>query len=104
MRIEGASALVAGGASGLGAATARRLRAGGADVTIADLNAQAGEALAAELGARFVACDVTDAAQVEAAVAATPRACASPSAARASAGPRRPRASAGRMRSSRSRR
>jgi 3-hydroxyacyl-CoA dehydrogenase/3-hydroxy-2-methylbutyryl-CoA dehydrogenase len=70
MRIEGASALVAGGASGLGAATARRLRAGGADVTIADLNADAGEALAAEIGARFVACDVTDAAQVEAAVAA----------------------------------
>src|SRR5215208_6246049 len=68
MRIEGASALVAGGASGLGAATARRLRAGGAEVTIADLNADAGEALAAEIGARFVACDVTDAAQVEAAV------------------------------------
>ena len=72
MRIEGASALVAGGASGLGAATARRLRAGGAAVTIADLNAEAGEALAAEIGARFVACDVTDEAQVEAAVAAAP--------------------------------
>ena len=70
MRIEGASALVAGGASGLGAATARRLRAGGADVTIADLNAEAGEALAAEIGARFVACDVTDERQVQAAVAA----------------------------------
>jgi NAD(P)-dependent dehydrogenase (short-subunit alcohol dehydrogenase family) len=68
MRIEGASALVAGGASGLGAATARRLAAGGAQVTIADLNAEAGEALAAEIGARFVACDVTDSAQVEAAV------------------------------------
>ena len=68
MRIEGASALVAGGASGLGAATARRLAAGGARVTIADLNAEAGEALAGELGARFVACDVTDAAQVESAV------------------------------------
>jgi NAD(P)-dependent dehydrogenase (short-subunit alcohol dehydrogenase family) len=64
MRIEGASALVAGGASGLGAATAWRLRAAGAAVTIADLNAEAGTALAAELGARFVACDVTDAAQV----------------------------------------
>ncbi len=68
MRIEGATALVAGGASGLGAATARRLAAGGARVTIADLNAEAGEALAAELGARVVACDVTDAAQVESAV------------------------------------
>ena len=70
MRIEGASALVAGGASGLGAATARRLAAGGARVTIADLNAEAGQALADELGAGFVACDVTDEAQVEAAVAA----------------------------------
>jgi NAD(P)-dependent dehydrogenase (short-subunit alcohol dehydrogenase family) len=72
MRIEGASALVAGGASGLGAATARRLHAAGADVTIADLNAERGEALAAELGDRaaFAACDVTDEGQVEAAVAA----------------------------------
>jgi NAD(P)-dependent dehydrogenase (short-subunit alcohol dehydrogenase family) len=70
MRIEGAGALVAGGASGLGAATARRLAAGGARVTIADLNAERGEALAAELGAGFAACDVTDADQVEAAVRA----------------------------------
>jgi NAD(P)-dependent dehydrogenase (short-subunit alcohol dehydrogenase family) len=70
MRIEGSSALVAGGASGLGAATARRLRAGGADVTIADLNAERGEAVAQELGARFVSCDVTDEAQVAAAVQA----------------------------------
>jgi len=70
MRIEGSHALVAGGASGLGAATARRLRAEGAEVTIADLNAEKGEALAEELGARFVACDVTDPGQVEAAVAA----------------------------------
>jgi 3-hydroxyacyl-CoA dehydrogenase / 3-hydroxy-2-methylbutyryl-CoA dehydrogenase len=68
MRIEGASALVAGGASGLGAATARTLAAGGARVTIADIDAEAGEALASELGASFVACDVTDAAQVESAV------------------------------------
>ena len=70
MRIEGANALVAGGASGLGAATARRLRAGGAGVVIADLNAERGGALAGELGARFVPCDVTDAAQVERAVEA----------------------------------
>jgi 3-hydroxyacyl-CoA dehydrogenase / 3-hydroxy-2-methylbutyryl-CoA dehydrogenase len=70
MRIEGAGAIVAGGASGLGAATARRLAAGGARVTIADLNAERGEALAAELGAGFAACDVTDADQVEAAVRA----------------------------------
>jgi len=70
MRIDGTSALVAGGASGLGAATARRLAAGGAEVTIADIDERAGQALAGELGAAFVACDVTDEAQVEAAVAA----------------------------------
>jgi NAD(P)-dependent dehydrogenase (short-subunit alcohol dehydrogenase family) len=70
MQIEGASALVAGGASGLGEATARRLSAGGARVTIADLNAEKGEALAEELGATFVACDVTEPEQVEAAVGA----------------------------------
>jgi 3-hydroxyacyl-CoA dehydrogenase / 3-hydroxy-2-methylbutyryl-CoA dehydrogenase len=70
MRIEGANALVAGGASGLGAAAARRLHAAGANVTIADLNPERGAALADELGAAFVAADVTDPAAVEAAVAA----------------------------------
>jgi len=72
MRIEGASALVAGGASGLGAATARRLHAAGAAVTIADLDGERGEALAAELGDRasFTACDVTRPEQVETAVRA----------------------------------
>ena len=55
MRIEGAGALVAGGASGLGAATARRLAAGGARVTVADLNAEKGEPLAGEIGGSFVA-------------------------------------------------
>jgi NAD(P)-dependent dehydrogenase (short-subunit alcohol dehydrogenase family) len=69
MQIEGARALVAGGASGLGAATARRLGADGAHVTIADVNAEQGEALAEELGGRFVATDVTDEEQVQAAVA-----------------------------------
>ncbi len=70
MLIEGARALICGGASGLGAATARRLRADGASVTIADVNAEKGEALATELEGAFVACDVTDPAQLEAAVAA----------------------------------
>jgi NAD(P)-dependent dehydrogenase (short-subunit alcohol dehydrogenase family) len=70
MRIEGAGALVAGGASGLGAATARRLAAGGARVTVADVNEEAGSALAAELEAAFVRCDVTDEEQVRAAVEA----------------------------------
>jgi 3-hydroxyacyl-CoA dehydrogenase / 3-hydroxy-2-methylbutyryl-CoA dehydrogenase len=70
MRIEGSGALVAGGASGLGAATARRLREAGAAVTIADVNAERGEALAGELDAAFVTCDVTKPEQVEAAVQA----------------------------------
>ncbi len=72
MRIEGAGAIVAGGASGLGEATARALHGRGADVTIADLNAEKGEALASELGerARFAPCDVTDEEQVRAAVEA----------------------------------
>jgi NAD(P)-dependent dehydrogenase (short-subunit alcohol dehydrogenase family) len=68
MEIQGAGALVAGGASGLGAATARALAEAGAEVTIADLNAERGEALAAEIGAAFVEADVTDAGAVEAAV------------------------------------
>ena len=50
MKIEGASALVAGGASGLGAATVRALHDRGASVVIADMNAEKGEALASELG------------------------------------------------------
>jgi 3-hydroxyacyl-CoA dehydrogenase / 3-hydroxy-2-methylbutyryl-CoA dehydrogenase len=72
MRIDGSSALVAGGASGLGAATVRRLHGAGASVVIADLNADAGEALAAELGERatFAAADVTDEDAVKAAVEA----------------------------------
>jgi NAD(P)-dependent dehydrogenase (short-subunit alcohol dehydrogenase family) len=70
MRIEGAGALVAGGASGLGAATARRLRAAGATLTIADIDAVRGEKLAAELGGGFSECDVTQPDQVQAAVQA----------------------------------
>jgi NAD(P)-dependent dehydrogenase (short-subunit alcohol dehydrogenase family) len=70
MRVEGAAALVAGGASGLGEATARSLAAAGAEVVIADLNAEKGAALAAELGrsASFVEADVTDEEAVSAAV------------------------------------
>ncbi len=72
MRIEGCGAIVAGGASGLGEASARTLHDRGAQVTIADMNVQKGEALAAELGDRagFVACDVTDEGQVARAVEA----------------------------------
>ena len=72
MEIEGRSALVVGGASGLGAATTRRLHGAGARVVIADLNAEKGQALAAELGepARFVEANVLEADQVQAAVEA----------------------------------
>jgi 3-hydroxyacyl-CoA dehydrogenase / 3-hydroxy-2-methylbutyryl-CoA dehydrogenase len=68
MQIDGSSALVVGGASGLGEATARRLRAQGAIVTIADVNVDKGAALASELGAEFAACDVREESQVQAAV------------------------------------
>jgi NAD(P)-dependent dehydrogenase (short-subunit alcohol dehydrogenase family) len=54
MRIEGKSALVAGGASGLGAATVRALYDAGARVVICDLNPEKGEALAGELGERAI--------------------------------------------------
>jgi NAD(P)-dependent dehydrogenase (short-subunit alcohol dehydrogenase family) len=68
MRIEGSSAIVVGGASGLGEATVRRLHDGGAVVTIADVNAEKGNALASELGIAFVTCDVREEEQVQAAV------------------------------------
>ena len=72
MNIQGTGALVVGGASGLGAATARRLHDEGASVVIADLNAEKGEDLAGELGerARFVEANVMEADAVAAAVAA----------------------------------
>jgi NAD(P)-dependent dehydrogenase (short-subunit alcohol dehydrogenase family) len=70
MEISGKVALVTGGASGLGAATAKMIVEEGGHVVIADLNVQAGQALAKELGhaARFVRTDVSDAAEAEAAV------------------------------------
>ena len=68
MRLNGIGALVAGGASGLGEATACVLAARGARVTVADLNEEAGRALAGELAGDFVRADVTDEAQLQAAV------------------------------------
>jgi NAD(P)-dependent dehydrogenase (short-subunit alcohol dehydrogenase family) len=64
-------AVVTGGASGIGEATARRLAADGCSVAILDLNAAAGEAVAGSIGqgARFYACDVADAKAVEAVAA-----------------------------------
>jgi NAD(P)-dependent dehydrogenase (short-subunit alcohol dehydrogenase family) len=70
MDLDGAAAIVTGGASGLGEATVRALVERGAKVVIADVNDEKGEALAAEVGAVFAHCDVTDGGQVEAAVAA----------------------------------
>ncbi len=71
MKLAGSVALVTGGASGLGAATVKRLVAGGAKALIVDRDDARGAALAAELGASaaFAKADVTDAAQVEAAIA-----------------------------------
>lgn len=71
MQIQGAVVLVTGGASGLGAATARNLAAAGAKIALADLNVEAGEKLAAELGGVFTRCDVVSAADGQAAVDAT---------------------------------
>ena len=71
MRLQSLPALITGGASGLGAATARHLAAQGARVALVDLNAEAAEALAAELGGGAVAfgADVTAESDLAAAVA-----------------------------------
>ena len=68
MDITGASALVTGGASGIGGAVVRRLAAAGAKVVVADLKDEAGQALADEVSGTFVKVDVTDTAQIQAAV------------------------------------
>lgn len=68
MDITGSAALVTGGASGIGAACVRALAARGTRVVVADLNAEQGEALAAEVGGQFAQVDVTDTDQISAAV------------------------------------
>lgn len=70
MQIQGSSALITGGASGLGLATARTLAAAGAVVTILDLPSSAGAEIAADLGGVFSGGDVTSAEDAAAAVAA----------------------------------
>ncbi|RNL83938.1 SDR family NAD(P)-dependent oxidoreductase [Halostreptopolyspora alba] len=70
MELNGVSALVTGGASGLGEATVKELASAGATVVIADLNAERGEELAKSVDGRFVATDVSDEAQMQAAVQA----------------------------------
>lgn len=68
MDLNGAAAIVTGGASGLGAATARRLARAGARVLVADLQEEAGEAVAAEIDGAFAMTDVTDSGQFSSAV------------------------------------
>ena len=70
MEIAGKVFIVTGGASGLGEGTARMLAEHGAKVVVADLQADRGEAVAAEIGGRFVRCDVAQEADGQAAVAA----------------------------------
>ena len=69
-RFEGATALVTGGAKGIGAATAERLAAEGAQVVVADFDEAAATETAERIGGGAVRCDVTSRADVEAAVAA----------------------------------
>lgn len=69
MEVAGRAAIVTGGASGLGAATARLLAARGAHVTVLDRNADGAGAVAAEIGGIAAACDVTETASLETALA-----------------------------------
>ena len=68
MDVNGTRAIVTGGASGIGAATARLLASRGARVVIADMQAERGQELAHEIGGAFVSVDVTDTGQIEDAV------------------------------------
>lgn len=68
MELTGASAIVTGGASGIGAAAVRQLAAKGVKVVIADVAAEKGQALAQEVGGMFVSVDVTDTEQIKNAV------------------------------------
>src|SRR5580692_9397918 len=68
MNLNGTSAIVSGGASGLGEATSRVLAAAGATVVIADLNEEIGKRIAGEIGGLFARTDVSDEASVQAAV------------------------------------
>ncbi|MCZ8219426.1 MAG: SDR family NAD(P)-dependent oxidoreductase [Acidovorax sp.] len=68
MQIQGQAALVTGGASGLGEATARALAAQGAKVAVLDRNAELADKVAADIGGIACPCDITDPASVQAAI------------------------------------
>ena len=70
MDVVGTSAIVTGGASGLGAGTARGLAAAGSKVAIFDMNMDAARQVASEIGGIAIECDVSDAGSAEAAIAA----------------------------------
>jgi NAD(P)-dependent dehydrogenase (short-subunit alcohol dehydrogenase family) len=74
MQLKDQAAIVTGGASGLGAATARRLAKEGAKVASCDVNAKLAETVAKEIGGVAVTCDVADSASAEAAIAAAAKA------------------------------
>ena len=69
LSLEGRHALVTGGATGIGEAIARTLAAAGAEVTIGDIDVEGAERVAADVGGRAVALDVTDPASADAAIA-----------------------------------
>ncbi|MES2258311.1 MAG: SDR family NAD(P)-dependent oxidoreductase [Pseudomonadota bacterium] len=69
MQLQDQAALVTGGASGLGAETARQLAAGGAKVAVLDVNIEAAEALAKEIGGIAIRCDITSEESVQQALA-----------------------------------
>jgi NAD(P)-dependent dehydrogenase (short-subunit alcohol dehydrogenase family) len=70
MNLEDSSAVVTGGASGIGEASARQLAAAGSRVVVADLNEDRGQEVASELGGLFVRCDVSSVEDAQTAVAA----------------------------------
>ena len=74
MQLKDQAAIVTGGASGLGAATARKLASLGAKVAVCDLNTKLAETVAAEIKGVAVTCNVADAGSAEAAVAAAEKA------------------------------
>src|ERR1700680_5009125 len=74
MQLKDQGLIGAGGASGLGAATARRLASESARVAVCDLNAKLAQSVAAEIGGVAVTCDVADAASAEAAIIAASKA------------------------------